>query len=210
MSNMYLSKLFNVVLMTISKYRIDESHGIIHAMNVLHNCDHLIDCIIKTQPEIEKHRKIIYSAAILHDMCDKKYMDEDEGFQEIKSYVYDSISNDELTVMENIVTTMSYSKVKKNGFPDLGLYQTAYHVVREGDLLAAYDFDRSMIYHMSQNSVDVQGAFQNAHDLFQTRIFKHQEDGLLLFPYSNEQHTILSGQAHTRIQHWRKMLSYKL
>lgn len=207
---MYLSKLFNIVLMTISKYKIDESHGIIHAMNVLHNCDHLIDSVIQKQPEIEEHRKIIYSAAILHDMCDKKYMNEDEGIKEIKSYIYDSISNTELDVMENIVSTMSYSKVKKKGFPDLGQYQTAYHVVREGDLLAAYDFDRCMIYHMTQNNADVHSAFQDAYNLFQTRIFKHQEHGLLLFPYSNEQHTILSGQAHIRIQHWRKMLSYKL
>jgi len=207
---MYLSKLFNVVLMTISKYKIDESHGIIHAMNVLHNCDHLIDSVIQKQPEIEEHRKIIYSAAILHDMCDKKYMNEDEGIQEIKSYIYDSISNNELDVMEKIVSTMSYSKVKKKGFPELGPYQTAYHVVREGDLLAAYDFDRCMIYHMTQNNENVHSAFQDAHSLFQRRIFKHQEDGLLLFPYSNEQHTILSGQAHIRIQHWRKMLSYKL
>lgn len=207
---MYLSKLFNIVLMTISKYKIDESHGIIHAMNVLHNCDHLIDSVIQKQPEIEEHRKIIYSAAILHDMCDKKYMNEDEGIKEIKSYIYDSISNNELDVMENIVSTMSYSKVKKKGFPDLGQYQTAYHVVREGDLLAAYDFDRCMIYHMTQNDANVHSAFQDAYNLFQTRIFKHQEDGLLLFPYSNEQHTILSGQAHIRIQHWRKMLSYKL
>ena len=207
---MYLSKLFNIVLMTISKYKIDESHGIIHAMNVLHNCDHLIDSVIQEQPEIEEHRKIIYSAAILHDMCDKKYMNEDEGIKEIKSYIYDSISNNELDVIENIVSTMSYSKVKKKGFPDLGQYQKAYHVVREGDLLAAYDFDRCMIYHMTQNNTDVHSAFQDAYNLFQTRIFKHQEDGLLLFPYSNEQHTILSGQAHIRIQHWRKMLSYKL
>ena len=207
---MYLSKLFNIVLMTISKYKIDESHGIIHAMNVLHNCDHLIDSVIQKQPEIEEHRKIIYSAAILHDMCDKKYMNEDEGMKEIKSYIYDSISNTELDVMENIVSMMSYSKVKKKGFPDLGQYQTAYHVVREGDLLAAYDFDRCMIYHMTQNNADVHSAFQDAYSLFQTRIFKHQEDGLLLFPYSNEQHTILSGQAHIRIQHWRKILSYKL
>lgn len=207
---MYLSKLFNIVLMTISKYKIDESHGITHAMNVLHNCDHLIDSVIQKQPEIEEQRKIIYSAAILHDMCDKKYMNEDEGIKEIKSYIYDSISNNELDVIENIVSTMSYSKVKKKGFPDLGQYQKAYHVVREGDLLAAYDFDRCMIYHMTQNNTDVHSAFQDAYNLFQTRIFKHQEDGLLLFPYSNEQHTILSGQAHIRIQHWRKMLSYKL
>ena len=207
---MYLSKLFNIVLMTISKYKIDESHGIIHAMNVLHNCDHLIDSVIQKQPEIEEHRKIIYSAAILHDMCDKKYMNEDEGMKEIKSYIYDSISNTELDVMENIVSMMSYSKVKKKGFPELGQYQTAYHVVREGDLLAVYDFDRCMIYHKTQNNADVHSAFQDAYSLFQTRIFKHQEDGLLLFPYSNEQHTILSGQAHIRIQHWRKILSYKL
>ena len=36
----------------------------------------------------------------------------------------------------------------KNGFPDMGEYQTAYNIVREADLLCAYDFDRCMIYQM--------------------------------------------------------------
>ena len=29
---------------------------------------------------------------------------------------------------------MSYSKVKKSGFPDMNEFQTAYHIVRESDL----------------------------------------------------------------------------
>jgi len=68
---------------------------------------------------------------------------------------------------------MSYSKVKKQGFPSLGKYQLAYHIVREADLLTAYDFDRCMIYHMSKNNSNVREAYYNAEELFHNRVLRH-------------------------------------
>ena len=61
---------------------------------------------------------------------------------------------------------MSYSKVKKNGFPDLGIYQNAYHVVREADLLSAYDFDRAIIYDMKANNKPFDQSYDHAQKLF--------------------------------------------
>jgi hypothetical protein len=45
-----------------------------------------------------------------------------------------------------IISKMSYSKVKSNGFPCIGPFQTAYNIVREADLLSDYDFYRCIIY----------------------------------------------------------------
>ena len=40
------------------------------------------------------------------------------------------MKNNDLEVIGKIIGTMSYSKVKANGYPDLGEYQLAYHIVR--------------------------------------------------------------------------------
>ena len=73
-------------------------------------------------------------------------MDEKTGSQEIFSYLEPRIESRENLLINKIITTMSYSKVKKDGFPvfeNMDHYWV-YHVVREADLLSAYDFDRSM------------------------------------------------------------------
>ena len=101
---------------------------------------------------------------------------------------------------------MSYSTVKKNGFPILGPYQHAYHIVREADLLSAYDFDRCMIYNMNKKQSDFEEAFVESYNLFQNRVLRHNEDGLLLTDYSIRKSHILENKALSRIDHWRKIL----
>jgi hypothetical protein len=85
-------------------------------------------------------------------MCDKKYMNEKEGIEQYKNHFTSLIPSNELDVIGEIIGAMSYSKVKSNGYPKLGEYQLAYHIVREADLLAAYDIDRSIIYSMYKDS----------------------------------------------------------
>ena len=62
--------------------------------------------------------------------------------------IQEKITKDEIQIVKNIVAKMSYSTVKKNGFPKFNDYQSAYHIVREADLLSAYSFDRAMIFSM--------------------------------------------------------------
>ena len=67
---------------------------------------------------------------------------------------------------------MSHSKVKKDSFPvfeNMDHYW-AYYVVREADLLSAYDFDRCMVYHIKQNEGDLKSAFDNANKLFENGV----------------------------------------
>ena len=84
-------------------------------------------------------------------MCDKKYMNEVEGLKRIEDFIEKDIDTERKEIILKIISTMSYSIVKKNGFPNLGIYQNAYHCVREADILSAYDFDRCVIYDMYCN-----------------------------------------------------------
>jgi HD superfamily phosphodiesterase len=203
------SKLFIYVLATTSKYKIDDSHGISHSMNVLYYANQIFQSEVVTNPYLKNQERIIYVSSVLHDMCDKKYMTEADGIQEISEYLEDVISPNEIEITKNIISTMSYSKVKKQGFPDLGNFQDAYHIVREADLLTAYDFDRSMIYHMYKSptrNIDATNAFMNANDIFEKRILKHNEDGLFITNYSKMESQKLHNHAVVRMQTWKKIL----
>ena len=48
-----------------------------------------------------------------------------------------------------------------------------YHIVREADLLSAYDFDRCMIYQINKNNGNIETSFNDAEMLFNNRVFKH-------------------------------------
>ena len=161
-----LSKLFKFVIFTSKKYNIDDSHGITHSMNVLQNAHNIYESELPENPDLSKKQNIIYVSAILHDMCDKKYMVESEGICNIQQFLEDKMNDNEIHSVKQIISTMSYSKVKVSGFPDLGELQLAYHIAREADLLAAYDFDRCMIYKMYTNDSNIEDAFSDASQLF--------------------------------------------
>lgn len=201
--------LFTFVLMISSKYNIDSSHSEKHSMDVLHFADENYRNQLKDFPYLEKQKNVIYTAAILHDMCDKKYMKQDEGIKEIEGFLKYSLNPEELYYTKRIIETMSYSTVKKNGYPDLGNYQLAYHVVRESDLLASYDFDRSMIYHMNKGN-NITESYHNALELFNNRVFNYNTDKLLWSNYSQQKSVFLSGIAIRRILSWNRILRCKV
>jgi len=213
-----LTKLFNFVLLCVSKYNIDESHGLSHAMNILTCANKIYTTEVKKQPSLKHQEKIIYVSSILHDMCDKKYMDQQEGMNEINNFIatlkdnkdIQIVTDKEKEVINKIITTMSYSYVKKNGFPDLGEYQTAYNIVREADLLCAYDFDRCMIYQMYNKNYPLDDAFKDAVKLFDVRMFKHYDDGLLLTEYAKNNYKMMEHTSKLQITQWKKLLAKKL
>ena len=209
MSSSLLSKLFHLVLLITKKYNIDESHGLAHSMNVLHFAKNIYNDELEKIPYIKEQEKIIYVSSILHDMCDKKYISEEIGINEIVTFLNqtNAVTSHELSVIKKIINTMSYSTVKKYGFPELEEYQPAYHIVREADLLTAYDFDRCMIYDMNKKDGNIEAAFEHANNLFENRVFKHDSDGLLLTDYSKAQHYILQNDAKKRINAWRSILN---
>jgi len=189
-----------------SKHIIDESHALSHSMDVLRISHDIYNVEVLKNPVLREHERIIYISAILHDMCDKKYMTETDGIIEICEFLEDKIDENEIDIIKKIISTMSYSTVKKNGFPEMGDYQNAYHIVREADLLSAYDFDRCMVYHMYKQNPDIEDAFHVANILFENRIFRHNEDRLFTTDYAKQQSIILHTSAIKQIYSWKTLL----
>ena len=202
-----LNKLFNFVILTTKRYNIDDSHGISHSMKVLHFASGIYQNEKYKNSSLEKYERVIYISSILHDMCDKKYMNEKEGIDKIEEFLQEKIPREEIDITNKIVSTMSYSKVKINGFPDLQENQLlAYHIVRESDLLCGYDFDRAMIYNMYMSNGNIDTAFTDAENLFNNRVFKHNDNGLFITDYSKKQSLVLHTQSIQRMNVWRKLL----
>ena len=145
-------------------------------------------------------------SAIGHDMCDKKYMDEKEGIDRYKIYLTSYMSSADLEIMEKIIGTMSYSKVKANGYPNLGEYQLAYHIVREADLLAAYDIDRCIMYSMHKESVEYSVALKRALELFDNRVFRMRKDCLFKTTYSRNESLKLHKKAKNDVESLKNIL----
>jgi hypothetical protein len=202
-----ISSLLNFVSFTSKIHRIDESHGLGHSMDVLVNAHAIYSSELLKHPILKSQERIIYTSASIHDMCDKKYMDPDEGIQSIELFLNDKITQPEIDITKQIISTMSYSKVKQNGFPELNEYQLAYHIVREADLLSAYDVDRCIIYNMNRLGGDLMSAFSDAKTIFENRIFKHYDDGLFITDYSKEKGKELEIQSYKRFEHWEKIIS---
>ena len=202
----FVSSLVQFIMATTQSKSLDESHGVMHSFNTLHYAQNIFENEKLTHSDLIPHERVVYVASALHDMCDKKYMNESEGMDRIDNMLKEHISDKEIKAVHDIVGTMSYSKVKKKGFPDLGKYQSAYHVVREADLLCAYDFDRALIYHMYHKNNDFQEAYQESMELFKNRVFKHEKDNLFTYDYSKQQAAELKKQSLQRIKQWKRIM----
>jgi len=216
------NKLFHFVMTQSIKFNIDESHGLPHSMNVLLNAKKIYDVEVVNFPQLVEQERIIFVSAVLHDMCDKKYMNEKEGIKEIQEFLrdptvvitekghtesYGTLTQDEIDSVCSIITTMSYSKVKRVGYPDLGELQRAYHIVREADLLAAYDFDRCMIYNMKTSGDDLTTSYENACTLFSHRVLQHIADDLFFTDVGRKEAFVLHQVATQRICEWKTLLN---
>lgn len=202
-----LTKLLHYVMLCSAKHNIDSSHGLDHSMNMIHFTKEIFDLELARKDSLKKQERLIYISAILHDMCDKKYMKEEDGILDITQFLCkERIEPWETDAVKQIITTMSYSKVKVSGFPDLGEFQDAYHIVREADLLAAYDFDRCMAYRLNKSVGSVEETFVEACELFEKRIFKHDEDGLFVTDYTKNNHMNLQATTLQQIARWKTVI----
>ena len=202
-----LPTLLRFVQMTSMKHRIDESHSLGHSMEVLHYANHIYkDSVIK-YPELYTQEAVIYTAAIVHDMCDKKYLNQTDGICQINNLLKHKMNYHDIDKVEKIISTMSYSTVKKNSYPNLGNFQMAYHIVREADLLAAYDFDRAIIYNMHKSDGDFSKSYENSIELFSNRVLKHHTDELFITDYSKKKGLELHEKALSQIQSWEKIVN---
>jgi HD superfamily phosphodiesterase len=202
-----INQAFRFVIQTSQEYCIDESHALKHSMEVFNFANNIYESEVKKNPYLLEQREIISLSAIVHDMCDKKYMNETAGIINIKNYMKDYLPEPELEVVTSIISRMSYSKVKTEGYPDLGKYQQAYHIVREADLLAAYDFDRSVIYNIMRNKCNYIESLHESKELFEKRILNYRKDKLFITSYSKNKSVLLHKKALNDIEKINSLLT---
>ena len=190
-----INQAFRFVIQTSQEYNIDESHALKHSMEVFNFANCIYENELSKNPQLEKDRQIIYLSAIVHDMCDKKYMNEACGIINMNKYMENYISHEELCVVSDIIKTMSYSKVKINGYPDFKEHQMAYHIVREADLLGAYDLDRCIIYKMMRDKVNYTDALYESKKLFENRVLNYRKENLFVTNYSKNKSNLLHKKA---------------
>jgi HD superfamily phosphodiesterase len=180
-----LNNIVQFVLSQCNKYNIDETHALNHALNVLNYSKQIYNEEVNIYEKLKQQQHVIYTSALMHDICDSKYTDEKKAINEIQEFL---ISHEykpvDISVIKQIISTMSYHKIKENGFPDLGDYQQAFHVVREADLLTAYDFNRMLLYGVYQNTDTYETSFLRSKQLYMDRVDKHYHDGLLTTQYA--------------------------
>lgn len=203
-----INQCFQYVIKTSNTFNIDESHALKHSMEVFHYANKIYQHENIKYPYLESQKDIIFASSIIHDMCDKKYMSENVGIELMKNYMKDYFKDQELSVVCDIVSTMSYSKVKKDGYPDLGIYQMAYHIVREADLLSAYDIDRCIIYSMMCEKLAYKEALERTIKIFDTRVFQYRKDKLFVTNYSKNASLLLHRKAMSEIDCIKNILQY--
>ena len=100
-------------------------------------------------------------------MCDSKYVDNNmDELDKINSFLLENkYHHSDVSTICKIIDSMSYSKVCKFGFPNLKEYQTAYHIVREADLLCGYDFNRAILFGVHQHNLSYTDSFYESKNI---------------------------------------------
>ena len=207
-----LNKIFKFITTTCNLYKIDESHGIRHSMDILRVTRNIYNEELQTNSYLCEKDHIVYTSALLHDMCDDKYFEHNEGEDNIKLFLKENnyIDNDINTIMR-IMNTMSYSKVKKYGYQfrenESEEFKKIYHIVREADLLCAYEVERCLLYDLFARNNDFTVSYQKAYDLFQIRMFKHFDDNLFTTSYALREGKKMHKDAELRLNEIQEIIN---
>lgn len=199
-----LTTLLRFVQYTSIKNKIDESHSLGHSMKVLHYAQEGIRYQVPKSPQLKQQEPIIYTAAILHDLYDRKY--KTVNVPDISLVLEYKLKPHEIKVVDQIIHTMSYSTVKKEGFPYMGDYQMAYHIVREADLLASYDADRAFIYHMFHSNDDIWKTYEESREFCNNRVLKYHEDNLFMTDYGKSKGLELRTKLNEQLDSWKSII----
>jgi hypothetical protein len=179
--------LFTFIERQCVKYEIDESHGLKHAKGTYMRALDILNGL--SEVSNEESKMALYAAA-LHDTCDSKYTPVDEAASEIGIFLRTLMwSPEEISALINIVTSMSYSKLKRShtsgqiDFPKHGRWQRAYHVARHADLLEGYIAARCILYNIHLfPEKSMKDHWKRARELFDERVFTYVSEGWIFLP----------------------------
>lgn len=132
--------------MSESLKNYDESHNYYHSIRVLNNAsdickDYLEKEEVTTFVEnwiLEDSILLIFYSALVHDICDKKYVDPEEGLKKIRAALESKLSEKIVDGVIFIIQNISYSTEKKFGYPkNLGVFKLARDIVSDSDKIDA-------------------------------------------------------------------------
>jgi hypothetical protein len=165
---------------------IDSSHDEHHMARVARMTERLNELSGRAIGQDEKDVMIL--SAFTHDLCDHKYTDVNAGIEVIDSWLEKQpISDEQRRAICHIISTMSYSKVKKYGYPsDLGKWTLAYHHTRIADLIDAYDIDRCYKYQSHKHpDMDEREKWHAVIQVFESRVLTQKDEYILpIAPYA--------------------------
>jgi len=193
--------LFEFVNRMCEDYRIDESHGLKHAKGAAARAQQILKTLEHVSPA--EQRMTVYAAA-LHDTCDHKYTNVEEASAKVQEWLISiGWSMVDAEALIGIITTMSYSQLKKKNmpgldpiYPDHGQWTRAYHVARSADILESYIVARCILYdrHISPSKSEDEH-WQRAEELFKERVFRYRVDRWLYIPEAVRQSIELEEEA---------------
>jgi hypothetical protein len=202
-----MQKIIEFIQDTCVLFNIDDSHGLDHSIKTLLWSLKIAKDVNLTYYESQ----VIQLACLLHDMCDKKYMDETYGVHRIRIFLTETMKIDE-GIIERvifIIRTMSYSKVIKDGYPDFKKdksVEKCYHIVRNSDLLGSYDPERCVAYHVRCGGTRKDGIIR-MFQIFETRVLLLLENDYINLEAAKEYAMILHREALVNIEKYRIELS---
>ena len=180
-----MNRLYEFVEQMCKEYNIDESHDLRHAKDCVETAYSILDYNIT-----EDEKEVITYAAALHDCVDKKYTNVSEATEKVRTFlISEGWTNERAQAVLNIINTMSYSHLNKQMidgaivFPEHGVYQKAYHIIRQADLLCSYKVERCYLYqkHVAPTMPEDE-VWKRVNALFQSRVFKYVSNGWLSLP----------------------------
>jgi hypothetical protein len=200
-----MNSLFAFIKRQCEEYGIDESHGLKHAKGTLMRANQILSSM---NDVTEEERRMTLYAAAIHDTCDSKYTPVDEAARAIGYFLRSQgWSPQDIHALINIVTSMSYSKLKDSltsgeiEFPNHGKWQRAYHVARHADLLEGYVVARCVMYNQHifpKKTMDEH--WERATEIFEKRVFTYISEGWIFLPYAIELAKPLEQEARRCLQ----------
>ena len=172
--------LYNFIDEFCKEYNIDPSHDVTHSRDCVRFAEKLMDYSFS-----EDEKTMVRYAAALHDCVDKKYVDPITASLHVHQFLTSiGWSDARADALLAIITTMSYSKLMAaalNGkpvFPDHGIWERVYHVVRQADLLCSYHVHRCYQYQLRIHPDWTEAAhWVRVEAMFQDRMFKYVTNG---------------------------------
>jgi hypothetical protein len=165
------------------EYMIDDSHNHIHSREVLYHFLELKENTKFFDNFDEKKYQCAILGCLLHDMMDKKYMDENKGLYDIINFLKnEKVDNDIIDSLSTFLPTVSYSKtvITKENKLELSVptkiknheFYQCFEAIRVSDLISSYNLQRTLMYQLKKKQGTVFEIFDYLEYLYNIRMDK--------------------------------------